>query len=68
MWQLIGINESFLEVTNHESATHLRAEAHTLKFKALLHRSACRQWLFTQTTCDVHVLSCLNFQLMGPLF
>ena len=66
-WLLsIGANEDFLEVTNHESATHLE-QRYTLKCK-LLHCSACQQWFITQTTCDVRVLSCLNFQLLGQLF
>jgi len=30
-WLLIGVNEGFLEVTNHESGAHLE-QRHTLKF------------------------------------
>jgi len=58
-WLLIDLNEDFLEVTNHESGAHLE-QRHMHKFK-LLHHSACQQWFVTQTTCDVYVLSCLNF-------
>lgn len=48
-----------------------RVEAHTLKFNLkfkLLHHSACQKWFITQATRDVHVFSCLNFKLLGPLF
>jgi len=65
-WLLIVISEDFLEVTNHESGAHLE-QRYTLKFK-LLHHSAYQQWFVTRTTCDVQVLSCLNFQLLGQLF
>ena len=65
-WLLIGVNENFLVATNHKSGAHLE-QRHTLKFNILYH-SACQQWFIAQTTCDVHVLSCLNFQLLGQLF
>ena len=41
-WLLIGLNEDFLEVTNHESGANLE-QRHMLKFK-LLHCSVCQQW------------------------
>jgi len=65
-WLLIGVNEDFLEVTNHESGAHLE-QRYTLKFK-LLHRSACQQWFVLVMSMSSCALCVSTFNCWASCF
>jgi len=65
-WLLIGVNEDFLEVTDHESSAYLE-QRHTLKFK-LLHRSAYQQWFILVISMCSRALCVSTFNCWASCF